>query len=83
MKKYGSRSNSGPNHSQHQNGEPDGQKEAFFLGVDEHFTKTFEVELLQGKNFSGTGDSTSVILNETAAKMLNIQEPSDQFSTNS
>lgn len=62
-----------------QNGEPDAQKEAFFLGVDEHFAKTFEVELLQGKNFSGTGDSTSVILNETAAKMLNIQEPSNQL----
>lgn len=62
-----------------QNGEPDAQKEAFFLGVDEHFAKTFEVELLQGKNFSGTGDSTSVILNETAAKMLNIQEASDQL----
>lgn len=62
-----------------QNGEPDGQKEAFFLGVDEHFTNTFEVELLQGKNFSGTGDSASVILNETAAKLLNIQEPSDQL----
>lgn len=60
-------------------GQLDEQKEAFFLGVDEHFTKTFEVDLLQGKNFSGRGDSASVILNETAAKLLNITEPSDQL----
>ena len=60
-------------------GQLDEQKEAFFLGVDEHFTQTFEVDLLQGKNFSGTGDSASVILNETAAKLLNITEPSDQL----
>ena len=62
-----------------QMGQLDEQKEAFFLGVDEHFTQTFEVDLLQGKNFSGTGDSASVILNETAAKLLNITEPSDQL----
>ncbi|AEE50154.1 ABC transporter permease [Haliscomenobacter hydrossis] len=62
-----------------QMGQLDEQKEAFFLGVDEHFTKTFEVDLLQGKNFSGSGDSASVILNETAAKLLNITEPSDQL----
>jgi putative ABC transport system permease protein len=60
-------------------GSPDEQRVAYFLGVDENFTKTFEVPLLQGKNFSGLGDSSSVILNETAAKMLNISEPSDQL----
>lgn len=62
-----------------QEGRQDEQKEAFFLGVDEHFTQTFEVDLLQGKNFSGIGDSTSVILNETAAKQLNIEEPAGQW----
>jgi len=60
-------------------GNPDEQKVTYLLGVDENFTKTFEVRLLQGKNFSGMGDSSSVILNETAAKMLNIKEPSDQL----
>ncbi len=54
-------------------------KIAYLLGVDENFSKTFEVKLLKGKNFSGAGDSTSIILNETAAKMLNISEPSDQM----
>jgi putative ABC transport system permease protein len=53
-------------------------KTSHFLGVDEHFAKTFEVELVKGKNFAGIADSSSVLLNETAAKMLNITEPSDQ-----
>jgi putative ABC transport system permease protein len=62
-----------------QSGRPDQEQQAYFLGVDEHFAETFEVELLQGKNFKGLADSSSVLLNETAAKMLNIQEPSDQL----
>ncbi|NBA85780.1 FtsX-like permease family protein [Emticicia sp. CRIBPO] len=53
-------------------------KTSHFLGVDEHFARTFEVELVKGKNFAGKADSSSVLLNETAAKMLNITEPSDQ-----
>ncbi|GAB2638718.1 ABC transporter permease [Emticicia sediminis] len=57
-------------------GEP---KISYFLGVDESFSKTFEIELLKGKNFAGMNDSASVIINETAAKMLNISEPSNQM----
>ena len=57
-------------------GEP---KISYFLGVDENFSKTFEIELLKGKNFTGMSDSASVIINETAAKMLNISEPSEQM----
>lgn len=52
---------------------------SFFLGVDENFIKTFEIELLKGKNFAGINDSSSIIINETAAKILNIKEPSDQI----
>jgi putative ABC transport system permease protein len=54
-------------------------KVAYLLGVDENFSKTFEVQLLKGRNFSNLTDSSSIILNETAAKMLNINEPSDQI----
>lgn len=57
----------------------DVHKIAYFLGVDESFSKTFETELLKGKNFAGINDSASVVINETAAKMLNINEPSDQM----
>ncbi len=60
-------------------GSPDEQKVAYWLGVDENFAKTFEVELLKGKNFSGFADTASVLLNESAAKLLNISEPSDQL----
>jgi putative ABC transport system permease protein len=52
---------------------------AHLLAVDESFAKTFEVQVLKGKNFSTPGDSSTILLNETAAKLLNIQEPSDQM----
>jgi putative ABC transport system permease protein len=51
---------------------------AYFLGVDEDFFKTFEIEVLQGRVFSGAGDTSSVLLNETAAKDLGITEASGQ-----
>jgi putative ABC transport system permease protein len=51
---------------------------SYFLGVDEMFAKTFEVKFLDGRNFTGNNDSASVILNETAAAMLNIKQASDQ-----
>jgi putative ABC transport system permease protein len=60
-------------------GFPDDQKSAYLLGVDEHFSTTFEVELLQGRNFNGMGDTSAILLNETAAKLLNINAPSDQL----
>lgn len=60
-------------------GSIDEHKISYLLSVDENFNKTFEVRLLKGKNFRGMADSTSIILNETAAKMLNITEVSDQM----
>ncbi|TAH01066.1 MAG: ABC transporter permease [Sphingobacteriales bacterium] len=60
-------------------GSVDEHKVSYFLGVDENFSKTFEIELLKGKAFTGMADSASVIINETAAKILNITEPSDQI----
>ncbi|MVM36842.1 FtsX-like permease family protein [Spirosoma sp. HMF3257] len=53
-------------------------KVAYWIGADENFARTFEVQLLKGRNFNGMSDSTSVILNEAAAKMLNIREVSGQ-----
>ena len=50
------------------------------MAVDDQFLQTFEVKLLKGRNFSNNrpGDSSTVIINEAAAKMLNITEPSEQ-----
>ncbi len=62
-----------------QPGSTDEPKVAHLLAVDERFTQTFGVKLLNGKNFSGSGDSSSVLLNETAARLLNITEPSEQM----
>ncbi|QMW05505.1 ABC transporter permease [Spirosoma foliorum] len=53
-------------------------KVAYWIGADENFAKTFEIQLLAGRNFKGMDDSTSVILNESAAKLLNIKEVSGQ-----
>ena len=59
-------------------GSSEEHKTAYFLGVDEEFFKTFEIEVLQGKVFSGAGDTSSVVLNETAAKMLGIEAAAGQ-----
>ena len=60
-------------------GNTDDYKISYFLGVDEHFANTFGVRLLKGRNFNGMNDTSSVILNESAAKALNITEPSGQI----
>lgn len=60
-------------------GKADDSKVAYLLGADKDFLETFEVDLLKGRNFVNPTDSTSVLLNETAARLLNITEPSDQL----
>ncbi|HEU4860495.1 MAG TPA: ABC transporter permease, partial [Chitinophagaceae bacterium] len=60
-------------------GSTDEPKVAYMFGADKDFAKTFEVTILKGRNFDSPNDSASIIINETAAKMLNITEPSDQI----
>jgi putative ABC transport system permease protein len=52
---------------------------AYLFGADNDFVKTFGIPLVKGRNFNSPSDSASIIINETAAKMLNITEPSDQL----
>jgi putative ABC transport system permease protein len=52
---------------------------AYFIGADKDFVKTFGVQLLHGRNFNNVADSSAVIINETAAKMLKIKEASGQW----
>jgi putative ABC transport system permease protein len=59
-------------------GNTDEHRVAYLLAADENFAKTFEVQLLKGRNFGGVSDSVSVLLNETAANMLKVTEPSGQ-----
>lgn len=55
-------------------------KVAYMFGADKDFAKTFEVEILQGRNFNTLSDSSAVLINQTAAKMLGITEPSEQLT---
>ena len=56
-----------------------GEESMYYIAADEQFLKTFEVSLVKGRNFtSGVADSTAVLLNESAAKMLGITEPTEQ-----
>jgi putative ABC transport system permease protein len=54
--------------------------EMSFLGVDDQFLKTYQLRLTKGRNFftGSLADSSSVIINESAAKALGITEPSGQ-----
>jgi len=51
---------------------------AYLIGADENFARTFNVQLVNGQNFNGMTDSTSVLLNETAARLLGISEAAGQ-----
>ncbi len=53
-------------------------KVSYLIGADKDFLKTFEIRLLQGRNFDSPSDSAAVIMNETAAKLLGITEASGQ-----
>jgi putative ABC transport system permease protein len=53
----------------------------YYLAVDDQFLKTFEVGLLKGRNLSAAnpGDTNAIMINETAAAMFGIKEPSEQL----
>ncbi|HMJ68794.1 MAG TPA: ABC transporter permease [Cyclobacteriaceae bacterium] len=58
---------------------PDGQPqttEMIFVGIDNDFLSTFQIDLLDGRNFMpGESDSTKVILTEQGAKDLGLANP--------
>jgi putative ABC transport system permease protein len=56
-------------------------EDAYYIAVDDRFLQTFEVTLKAGRNFTGnqSTDSGSVLLNETAARMLGIAAPENQL----
>ena len=53
----------------------------YFLGADDNFLKTYQMELISGRNFtSGSlADTFSVLINEAAAKELGIKEAAGQM----
>ncbi|MDB5013129.1 MAG: FtsX-like permease family protein [Daejeonella sp.] len=52
----------------------------YFLGADDQFLKTYQIKLINGRNFikGSIADSNSVLINETAAKQLGITSLSEQ-----
>jgi len=63
------------------NSHPDEGADMYYFGVDGQFLSTYNIQLLKGRNFfpSGRGDSSSVLLNETAAKALGITDVTGQL----
>ena len=52
----------------------------WFIGADENFLETFDIDLVSGRNFNRDriADSTSIILNAKAAESIGITEASGQ-----
>jgi putative ABC transport system permease protein len=51
----------------------------YVIGADEDFLTTYQITLVSGRNFTNLYDSTSIIVNETAAKLLGIADASEQI----
>jgi len=49
--------------------------EMYYLGIDKDFLNTFQMNLLAGRNFTGQPDSANIIVNEAAAKVLELSDP--------
>ncbi|HEV2355132.1 MAG TPA: ABC transporter permease [Puia sp.] len=62
---------------------PENGKDMYYFGVDGNFLPTYGIKLLKGRNFfsSGRGDSSAVLINETAAKALGITDALGQSIT--
>jgi putative ABC transport system permease protein len=50
---------------------------AYAIGADKDFLNTYEIELLNGRNFQNENDTTAILINETAAKILGITDVYD------
>ncbi len=54
-------------------------KDMIFIGADEDFLKTFDIQLTVGKSFSGIpADSSTVLLNQSAVEALGLDNPIGQ-----
>jgi len=49
------------------------------FGADKDFMRTYEIQLLKGRNFDTRADSNCIIINEVAARMLGITEATEEL----
>ncbi len=59
-------------------GSTDDQHTSYVFATDKDFISTYDIKLAQGRNFDTRADSSTIIINETLAKMLNITEVAGQ-----
>lgn len=51
---------------------------AYAIGADKDFLGTYDIQLINGRNFQHESDTSVILINETAAKMMGITDASDQ-----
>jgi len=51
---------------------------AYVIAVDKDFLTTYDIPLLDGRNFQNENDTSAILVNETAAKMLGLTEAYNQ-----
>jgi putative ABC transport system permease protein len=51
---------------------------AYVIGADKDFLSTYDIQLIHGRNFQNENDTSSILVNETAAKMLGISNAGEQ-----
>jgi putative ABC transport system permease protein len=55
-------------------------QEMIYVGIDQDFLNTYNIKLLEGRNFeSGNGDSLKVILTKLAVERFGLKDPVGQF----
>jgi hypothetical protein len=50
---------------------------AYVIAADKDFITTYDIPLLNGRNFQHSNDTSAILINETAAKMLGITNVDD------
>lgn len=50
---------------------------AYTIAADKAFTSTYGIELLKGRNFQNENDTSAILINEAAAKVLGITDISE------
>jgi putative ABC transport system permease protein len=51
---------------------------AYVIGADRDFLPTYDITLLKGRNFQNDNDTSSILVNETAAAMMGLNDFTDQ-----
>jgi putative ABC transport system permease protein len=55
-------------------GSAEEHREAYTIGADKDFLTTYGIQLLAGRNFQNENDTSSIIINETAAKIFGLTD---------